>query len=31
MAGARWFLWSEDVSPDVVDMPFFFDFVNGRR
>jgi hypothetical protein len=28
---ARWFLWSKDVGPEVVDFPFFFDFVDGRR
>jgi hypothetical protein len=27
----RWFLWSEDVGPEVVDLPFFSDFINGRR
>jgi hypothetical protein len=30
-AGARWFFWSEYVGPEVVDMPFFSDFVDGRR
>jgi hypothetical protein len=30
-AGARWFPWREDVSPEVVDLPFFSDFVDGRR
>ena len=30
-AEAMWFFWSEDVGPKVVDMPFFSDFVDGRR
>ena len=30
-AGARWFFWSEDVGPEVVDLPFLSDFVDGRR
>jgi hypothetical protein len=30
-AGARWFLSSEDVGPKVVDLPFFSDFIDGRR
>jgi hypothetical protein len=30
-AEARWFFWSEDVGPEVVDLPFFSDFVDGRR
>jgi hypothetical protein len=30
-AEARWFLWSEDVGPEVVDLSFFSDFVDGRR
>jgi hypothetical protein len=30
-AGARWFFWSEDVGSEVVDMSFFYDFVDGRR
>ena len=29
--GTRWFLWSEDVVPEVVDLPFFSDFIDGRR
>ena len=29
--GARWFFWSEDVGPEVVDLPFLSDFVDGRR
>jgi hypothetical protein len=29
--GARWFLWSEDVDPEVVNLSFFSDFVDGRR
>jgi hypothetical protein len=29
-AKARCFLWSEDVSPEVVDLSFFPDFVDGR-
>jgi hypothetical protein len=30
-AGARWFLWSKDVGPEVVDLSFFSDFVDWRR
>jgi hypothetical protein len=35
-AGARWFLWSEDVGredvgPEVVDLSFISDFVDARR
>jgi hypothetical protein len=30
-AVTRWFLWIEDVGPEVVDLPFFFEFVDGRR
>jgi hypothetical protein len=30
-AGARWFFWSKDVGPDVVDRSFFPNFVDGRR
>jgi hypothetical protein len=30
-AGARWFLWSNDVGSEVVDPSFFSDFVEGRR
>jgi hypothetical protein len=30
-AGARWFLWSNDVGSEVVDLSFFSDFVEGRR
>ena len=30
-AGARWFFWSEDAGPEVVDLPFLSDFVDGRR
>jgi hypothetical protein len=29
-AKVRWFFWSEDVGPEVVDTPFFSDFVDGR-
>jgi hypothetical protein len=29
--GARWFLWNEDVGPEVVDLLFFPDFVDGMR
>jgi hypothetical protein len=29
--GARWYLSSEDVVPEVVDLPFFSDFIDGRR
>jgi hypothetical protein len=28
---AKWFFWSEDVCTELVDMPFFPDFVDGRR
>jgi hypothetical protein len=28
--GTRWFLWSEDVGTEVVNLPIFFDFVDGR-
>jgi hypothetical protein len=31
VAGVRWFFWSEDVGPKVVDLPFLSDFVEGRR
>ena len=31
VAGARWFFWSEDLGPEVVDLPFFSDFVDGRQ
>jgi hypothetical protein len=30
-ARARWFFWSEDVGPKVVDFSLFSDFVYGRR
>jgi hypothetical protein len=30
-AGARWFLWNEDVGPEVVNLTFFSDFIDGRR
>ena len=30
-AGARWFFWSKDVGPEVVDLSFLSDFVDGRR
>jgi hypothetical protein len=30
-AGARWFLWNEDVGPEVLDLLFFLDFINGRQ
>ena len=30
-AGARWFSWSEDAGPEVVDLPFLSNFVDGRR
>jgi hypothetical protein len=30
-AGERFFFWSEDVGPEVVDLPFFSDFIDGRR
>jgi hypothetical protein len=30
-AGARWFLWSEDIGLEVVDLSFFSDFVDGRQ
>jgi hypothetical protein len=29
--GTRWFLWSEDVGTEVVNILIFFDFVDGRR
>jgi hypothetical protein len=29
-AGARWFFCSRDVGPEVVDLLFFSDFVDGR-
>jgi hypothetical protein len=29
-AGARWFLWSKDVDSEVVDLPVFSDFVDGK-
>jgi hypothetical protein len=28
---ARWFLWSKNVGSEVVDLLFFFDFIDGRR
>jgi hypothetical protein len=28
---ARWFFWIEDVGTEVVDLPFFSDFIDGRR
>jgi hypothetical protein len=28
--GARWFLWSNDVGLEVVDLSFFCDFLEGR-
>ena len=31
VARTRWFFWSEDVVPEVVDLPFSSDFINGRR
>jgi hypothetical protein len=31
VARARWFLWSEDVGPEVGDLSFFLDFIDGRR
>jgi hypothetical protein len=31
VAETRWFLWSEDVGPEAVDLPFFSDFIDGRR
>jgi hypothetical protein len=31
VARARWFLWSEDVGQEVGDLPFFLDFVDGKR
>jgi hypothetical protein len=31
VTGARWFLWSEYVSPEVLDLPFFSDFIDRRR
>jgi hypothetical protein len=30
-AGARWFFWSKDVGLEVVDLSFFYDFIDGRR
>jgi hypothetical protein len=30
-AGARWILWSEDVGPKVVDLPYFPNFADGMR
>jgi hypothetical protein len=27
----RWFFWNGDVGPEVVDLPFFYDFIDGRR
>jgi hypothetical protein len=30
LAARRRFLWSEDVGSEVVDLPFFSDFVDGR-
>jgi hypothetical protein len=29
--GMRWFLYSEDVGPEVVDLSILLDFVDGRR
>ena len=29
-ARARWFFWSEDADPEVVDLSFLSDFVDGR-
>jgi hypothetical protein len=33
-AGSRgevWFFWSEDVGPEVVDLSFLSDLIDGRR
>jgi hypothetical protein len=29
-AEARWFFWRENVGPEVVDLSFFSDFIDGR-
>jgi hypothetical protein len=31
ITGARWFLWNKDVGLEVVDLLFFYNFVDGRR